>query len=90
VADPDTLAALLERAGLREVTALEVSHDWTVRDPGVLFRSLLLWTAPMRPVFDRLAPAQIERAAAAFAEIMADGRPAGGLRMTALFGHGIR
>lgn len=90
VADPDTLAALLERGGLRNVTVLEVSHDWTVRDPGALFRSLPLWAPPMRPVFDRLAPAQIERSAAAFAEIMADGRPAGSLRMTALFGHGIR
>jgi SAM-dependent methyltransferase len=90
VADPDTLVALLERAGLREVTVLEVSHDWAVRDPGALFRSLRLWAAPMRPAFGRLAPAQIERAAAAFAEIMADGRPVGGLRMTALFGHGIR
>ena len=90
VADPDTLGALLAGAGLRDVTVLEVSHDWTVRDPAALFRSLPLWAAPMRPVFDRLAPAQIERAAAAFAAIMADGRPAGGLRMTALFGHGIR
>jgi SAM-dependent methyltransferase len=91
VADPDTLGALLARAGLREVTLLEVSHDWTVRDPAALFRSLPLWAAPMRPVFDRLAPAQIERAAAAFAEAMADdGQPADGLRMTALFGHGIR
>lgn len=85
VADPDTLGALLVGAGLRDVTVLEVSHDWTVRDPAALFRSLPLWAAPMRPVFDRLAPAQIERAAGAFAAIMADG-----LRMTALFGHGIR
>jgi len=85
VADPDTLGALLVWAGLRDITVLEFSHDWTVRDPAALFRSLPLWAAPMRPVFDRLAPAQIERAAEAFAAIMA-----GGLRMTALFGHGIR
>lgn len=85
VADPDTLGALLVGAGLRDVTALEVSREWTIRDPAALFRSLPLWAAPMRPVFDGLAPAQIERAAGAFAAIMA-----GGLRMTALFGHGIR
>lgn len=88
--DPATVEALLARAGLREVTVLEVTHDWGVPDPAALFRSIPRWAAPLQPVFDSLKPAQLDRAAAAFAEVVAGmSQPSGGLRMTALFGHGI-
>jgi hypothetical protein len=83
--------ALLARAGLREVTVLEVTHDWGIPDPAALFGSLPQWAAPLRPVFDELEPARRDQAAAAFADIVTGmSQPAGALRMTALFGHGLR
>jgi len=91
VADPGSMEALLARAGLREVTVLEVTHDWVIPEPAVLFRCLPQWAAPLQPVFDGLQPPQYDQAAAAFAEIVAGmSQPAGGLRLTALFGHGLR
>jgi SAM-dependent methyltransferase len=91
VADPCSVEALLARAGLREVTVLEVTHDWVIPDPAALFRSLPRWAAPLRPVFDALPPSRCDQAAAAFAGIVAGmSQPAGGLPMTALFGHGLR
>ena len=91
VADPSSMEALLARAGLREVTVLEVTHDWVIPEPAVLFRCLPQWAAPLQPVFDGLQPPQYDQAAAAFAEIVAGmSQPAGGLRLTALFGHGLR
>jgi hypothetical protein len=69
-------------------TVWQILHDAGIDPaPG---RTGPTWRQFLRPVFDRLAPAQVDRAAAAFAAIMAGGRPAGGLRMTALFGRGIR
>jgi SAM-dependent methyltransferase len=91
VADPGSMEALLDLAGLREVTVLEVTHDWIIADPVALFRSLPRWAAPLRPVLHRLEPSQFDQAAAAFTEIVTGvSQPAGGLRMTALFGHGLR
>jgi hypothetical protein len=49
------------------------------------------WAAPLQSVFDRLGSAQLDQAAAAFADVVLEmSKPAGGLRMTALFGHGVR
>jgi SAM-dependent methyltransferase len=91
VADPGSLESLLSRAGLREVTVLEVTHDWVIPDPAALFRGLPRWAAPQRPVFDELEPSRWDQAAAAFTEIVTSmSQPAGGLPMTALFGHGLR
>jgi SAM-dependent methyltransferase len=91
VADRSSVEALLARAGLREVTVLEVTHDWAVPDPVALFRSLPRWSAPLQPLFGGLEPVQFERAAGAFGEVVAGlSRQSGGLRMTALFGHGVR
>ena len=91
VADRGSVEALLVRAGLREVTVLEVTHDWVVRDPVALFRSIPQWSAPLQPVVGGLEPAQLEHAAAAFAGVVAGmSQQSGGLRMTALFGHGVR
>ena len=91
VADPGSLEALLSRAGLREVTVLEVTHDWIIQDPAALFRSLPRWAAPQRPVFGGLEPSRWDQAAAAFTEIVTGmSQPAGGLPMTALFGHAVR
>jgi SAM-dependent methyltransferase len=91
VADPGSLEALLTRAGLRQVTVLEVTHDWVIPDPAALFRSLPQWAAPLQPVFDGLQPPRCDQAAEAFADIMTGmSQPAGALPMTALFGHGLR
>ncbi len=91
LADHHTLGTFLTRAGLREVTVLEVTHDWAIPDPAALFRSLPQWSAPLAPLFRGLAPAAVARAATAFAEIVtAARRPSGGLRTTALFGHGLK
>ena len=91
LADRAALEQFLTRAGLREVTVLEVTHDWMIPDPAALFRSLAQWSAPHKPLFRGLEPDAVARAAAAFAEIVtAMSRPSGGLRTTALFGHGIR
>ncbi|MBV9325542.1 MAG: methyltransferase domain-containing protein [Chloroflexi bacterium] len=91
LAEPARLEALLVEAGLREVALLEVTHDWVVRDPVGLFRSLPTWAAPHEAIFERLEPAQLERASARFAEAVAQmATRSGGLPATALFGHGIR
>jgi len=91
VSDPASVEALLARAGLREVTVTEVTHDWIMPDPAALFRSLPHWAAPLRPAFDALEPSRRAQAAAAFAAIVTGmSHPAGGLPTTALFGHGLR
>ena len=89
--DPAAVEALLARAGLHKITVLEVTHDWVVPDPAALFRRIPQWAVPLQPVLDSLKPAQLDRAAAAFADVVAGmSKPSGGLRTTALFGHGIR
>ena len=91
LADRSTVEALLVRAGLRAVTVIEVTHDWAVPDPVALFRSIPCWSAPLQPLFGGLETAQLGRAESAFARaVTAMSGPSGGLRMTALFGYGIR
>jgi ubiquinone/menaquinone biosynthesis C-methylase UbiE len=91
VGEPARLEALLAAAGLREVTVAEVTHEWMVRDPVGLFKSVPAWAAPLQPIFARMEPAQVDRAAARFAEVLAGMATApAGLPFTALLGLGIR
>jgi hypothetical protein len=88
---PAGLRALLERAGLLDVSVEVVSRRWHFADPAGFFSSMPAWSTPVKPLFDLLPAERIDAAAAAFAQHVADqgGLPGGpGIEMTALVGVG--
>jgi SAM-dependent methyltransferase len=88
---PPVLAALLEEAGCRDVEVRAVTHHWPIDDPEAFFRSIPLWSRPLRPLFERLREEQLREGARACAEIVE--RLSGGtgaVACTALLAAGTR
>lgn len=88
---PAGLRALLERAGLLDVSVEVVPRRWHFADPAGFFSSMPAWSTPVKPLFDLLPAERIDAAAAAFAQHVAEegGLPGGpGIEMTALVGVG--
>jgi len=75
---PVGCAATLIEHGWRDVEVHVVTHDLIVgQEPAAFFHSMSEWSAPVRPLTDRLDAAQMDRAAAAFAEVVAGSAPEG-------------
>ena len=75
---PVGCAATLIEHGWRDVEVHVVTHDLIVgEEPAAFFHSMSEWSAPVRPLTDRLDAAQMDRAAAAFAEVVAGSAPEG-------------
>jgi SAM-dependent methyltransferase len=87
---PDRLRALLVAAGFTDVAVVEVTHAFPVADPEALFRSIPSWSAPLRPLFQRLTPEQHRDGEAAFVRLMRERSSADGLAMRALIATGTR
>jgi hypothetical protein len=90
LSDPDRLAALLVAAGFRDVEVRELEHEHPVPDPEALFRSIPTWSAPLRPLFERLSPQQWAEGAAAFGRLVDREAGPDGLPMRALVAIGTR
>ena len=86
---PEGLRALLTEAGLADVAVRGLEHAWPVEDPEALFRSAPSWSAPLRPVFDRLDPGQVDAGATVFRRIVEE-RFDGALPARALLATGVR
>lgn len=96
---PPPWASLCEAAGLQQallaagfvdVVVHEVTHHWQVQDPADFFRRLPDWTPPLRPLFAKLPPETIDRAAGTFSDVLRDQMTSEGLPQTALIGIGSR
>jgi ubiquinone/menaquinone biosynthesis C-methylase UbiE len=90
LSDPARLEMLLVDAGFSDVVVEEFEHAWPVTDPEALFRSIPSWSAPMRPLFERLTPQQTEAGAAAFVRLVGERAGSEGLPMRALVAIGSR
>jgi hypothetical protein len=74
---PSGCAHTLIEQGWKDVEVHVVTHDLMVPDPQAFFRSLSEWSAPVRPITDLLDAAGTDRAADAFADIVAGSAPEG-------------
>jgi hypothetical protein len=75
---PGGCAETLIQHGWRDVEVHVVSHDLIVgEEPAAFFHSMAVWSAPVRPLTARLDAAQMDRAAAAFADVVAGSAPEG-------------
>ena len=74
---PAGCASTLIDQGWRDVEVHVVSHDLVVPDPPAFFRSLSEWSAPVRPITGLLDATGMDRAADAFADIVAGSAPSG-------------
>lgn len=90
LSDPTRLEMLLLDAGFHEVEVLHVEHAVPIPDPEALFRSIPSWSAPLRPVFDRLSPAQLRDGEAAFRRLVVQRATSDGLGMRALIATATR
>jgi SAM-dependent methyltransferase len=92
IGDADGLAAALEGAGLAPVVVHTVGKPWHFDDPVAFFKRLPDWSPPVQPLFETLDDATIERAALAFAEVIAEVADAAGgaLVCDALIGIGTK
>ena len=87
---PESLTALLHEGGLHGVRVRSITHEWRLPDPAAFLRNVPLWSQPVRPIFEGLTPAQLERAAQAcvrVVETMSGGT--GVLSCTALVGTAV-
>jgi SAM-dependent methyltransferase len=90
LSDPARLEALLVDAGFHDVAVQEIEHAWPAPDPEALFRSIPTWSAPMRPLFERLSPQQLVEGAAAFRTLVFERAGREGLAVHALVATGVR
>jgi SAM-dependent methyltransferase len=86
------LAALLTDAGFAAVEVRTLSGAWRIHEPESLFHSIPSWSAPFRPIFQRLALdiGRLQDAAALFAALVRRHSTAEGLPMRMLVGIGTR
>jgi SAM-dependent methyltransferase len=84
------LAQALRSAGFADVAAHQVTHHWRPPDPALFFRRLPDWTPPLRPLFASLPAEVINRAAAAFGDVVGENAASGGIPQPALIGIGTR
>lgn len=90
LSDPARLDSLLVEAGFTDVEVHAIEHPWPVDDPDALFRSIPTWSAPMRPLFERLTPAQLRDGSAVFALLVQEHSGPEGLPAQALVAVGTR
>ena len=74
---PSGCARTLGEYGWRDVAVHTLTHDLVVPDPPAFFRSLSEWSAPTRAITDLLDADGMDRAADAFADIVARSAPSG-------------
>lgn len=68
----DGMEAFLARAGFVDIAAHRVEHEWPFDDPRAFFRAVPSFAVPARPLFAALGPAQLDAAADAFADVVAE------------------
>lgn len=68
----------------------ELEHGFPIADPVATFRSIPSWSAPLRPLFEQVAPDRLQEAEAAFTRLVAERSGADGLVMRALVAIGTR
>lgn len=74
---PAGCAETLIHHGWRDVEVHVLGHDLVVGEPAAFFHSMAEWSAPVRPLTARLDAAEMDRAAAAFADVVAGSAPEG-------------
>ena len=84
------LGPVLRAAGFADVAVHQVTHHWKPPDPALFFRRLPDWTPPLRPLFASLAAEVIDRAAAAFGDVIGEHSTSGGIPQPALIAVGTR
>ena len=84
------LGQALRAAGFTDVAVHPVTHHWRPPDPALFFRRLPDWTPPLRPLFASLPAEVIDRAAAAFGDVVAQHPTSQGMPQPALIGIGAR
>jgi ubiquinone/menaquinone biosynthesis C-methylase UbiE len=84
------LGQALRAAGFTDVTVHPVTHHWRLNDPALFFRQLPDWTPPLRPLFAHLPETAVDRAAAAFADVVRERSTSKGMPQAALIGIGAR
>ena len=82
------LGQALRTAGFTDVAVHHVTHHWRLPDPASFFRHLPDWTPPLRPLFTSLPPEAIDRAAAAFGDVVSEQSTTEGMPQTAVIGIG--
>jgi len=91
IGDSVGLGAALEAAGLADVEVHTVTHPWRWPDSADFFRRLPQWAPPVQPLFATLDDDTIDRAAAAFSDVVEEASDsAGGIDTDALIGIGRR
>ena len=84
------LGHALRAAGFADVTVHPVTHHRRLPDPGLFFRQLPDWTPPLRPLFASLPGGAIDRAAAAFGDVVTEHSTTEGMPQAAVIGVGTR
>ncbi len=84
------LGQALRAAGFTDVAVHQVTDHWRLPDPGLFFRHLSDWTPPLRPLLASLPPEAIDRAAAAFADVVREQSTSEGMPQAAVIGIGAR
>jgi ubiquinone/menaquinone biosynthesis C-methylase UbiE len=84
------LRQALWTAGFTDVAVHQVIHHSPLPDPAWFFRHLPDWTPPLRPLFASLPAEAIDRAAAAFGDVVREHSTAEGTPQAALIGIGTR
>jgi SAM-dependent methyltransferase len=84
------LGQALQTAGFTDVAVHQVTHHRRLPDPASFFRHLPDWTPPLRPLFTSLPAQAIDRAAAAFGDVVKEHSTGEGMPQAALIGIGAR
>jgi SAM-dependent methyltransferase len=84
------LGQALRTAGFTDVAVQHVTHYSPLPDPAWFFRHLPDWTPPLRPLFTSLPTDVIDRAAAAFGDVVREHSTSQGMPQAALIGIGTR
>lgn len=84
------LEQALQATGFTDVAVHQVTHHWRLSDPSLFFRQLPDWTPPLRPLFTSLPAKAIDRAAAAFADVVGERSTSEGMPQSAIIGIGAR
>jgi hypothetical protein len=80
----------LQAAGFTEVAVHQVTHHWRLPNPASFFRQLPDWTPPLRSLFNSLPAGAIDRAAAAFGDVLRQHATSDGMPQGAVIGIGTR
>ena len=86
----DGLRSALSGAGFAGVRVQRATHHWPLEDPAAFFRAAPDGSPTLRVLFAELGDALIDRAAAAFADVVSERRGPEGLPMSAFIGVGTR